>query len=172
MSRHGVRFGLLHTYVYTTRDCTVQGSVTHTSVHSSVLLGAALSDGFSVSYGFPNYLRPHLPAYGSNSWQLNRNSSLTDWLLTNQPTHSPNWTSRHGPHRKCRSSSVVSLSQLWHDVCHCCMRNHWHGPCRIHHSFVAVYGLLLKMYVAYLFVSRSLPSSLCACHNTFYLLRN
>jgi hypothetical protein len=97
---------------------------TYTSVHSHVFtsrcLVAACNVGCYPSSGFANCPRPQRPASNSNSsQQLSPSSSLTN-SLTNSVTHQPillNWlsltvlliTTRHGSHRKCRSSVSVPL---------------------------------------------------------------
>jgi hypothetical protein len=102
-------FGLMIGFIglfYTARDYTLRFTITHarthrhahTGVHSHVFtshfLIAASNGGCSPSLGFPNYLRPQLPAFHSNSSQwLNPRNSLTQWItqqFTNQLTQ-PNW---------------------------------------------------------------------------------
>jgi hypothetical protein len=97
----------------------------HTSAHSHVFTSrcfVAASKGRRYpSSGFPNCLRPQLPASHSNSSQRLNSSSYITNSLTHQPTH---WfspltncnlqvvlliTSWHGQRRKHRSSFVVQL---------------------------------------------------------------
>jgi hypothetical protein len=100
---------LIHTHTHT-----------HISVYSHVftsrcLVGASNS-GHPPSSGFPNCPRPQLPASHSNSsQQLSPSCSLTNSitnLATHQPTNSTQLIclliiSRHGPHRKYRSTIAV-----------------------------------------------------------------
>jgi hypothetical protein len=88
---------------------------TRTSIQSRLhfrCLVAASKSGFSLFCGFPNSPRPQLPASNSNnSRQLNPSSLLTH-SLTHSPTNSSLVlfvTSRHGPHRRHRSSVAKQL---------------------------------------------------------------
>jgi hypothetical protein len=101
----------------TARDYTLQFTAIHTkcpqsvTVSASRCLVAASNGGRSPSSEFPNFPLPQLPASNSNNAQrLNCSSPLTHWL-TNQILHFTPLvlliTSRHGPHRKHRSSVAV-----------------------------------------------------------------
>jgi hypothetical protein len=96
----------------------------HTGVQSHVFtsrcLVAASNSGRFPSSGFPNFLRPHPLAFNSNSSQQVSPTSyltntLTDSLNSTELSHSKSVlliTSRHGPHRKYRSSVVCLTAGL------------------------------------------------------------
>jgi hypothetical protein len=75
--------------------CTRTERERESRLHERRCLVAASKGGRSPSSGFPNYIRPQLPASHCNSSQLlNLSSSLTDWLidwLTQSLTTQLNW---------------------------------------------------------------------------------
>jgi hypothetical protein len=143
---------LLHTQIHTHTQ-------THTTVFSSRCSVAASNSGQPPSSGFPNYVRPQLPASHSNSSQrLHISSSLTH-SLTNQllftslnsaRLHFTYWLAYNISARIAKRAPFLGCCIQLLPWEHACLRSRY-----------------LVMAVVYFVISRSLRRNGYKCHNIY-----